>query len=101
MQLAYLGAGRAPRRRAMFEAWASDRDFRQPDVAAFSVRVLLTKNQLSDLQRRCATSSRRGENGQLDPGDFFNQLRSAAVAMGRDPNRVGQGDVAQPGGRSA
>ncbi|MFX8477615.1 hypothetical protein ABTL82_19180, partial [Acinetobacter baumannii] len=26
-------------------------------------------------------------------GDFFNQLRSAAAAMGRDPARIGQGQA--------
>ena len=90
MQLAYLGEVQGTKAPRMFEAWASDRDFRQPDIASFSVRLLLTKNQLSDLQATLRKVVEAGERGQLDPGDFFNQLRSAAAAMSRDPNRVGQ-----------
>ena len=90
MQLAYLGEVQGTKAPRMFEAWASDRDFKQPDVASFSVRLLLTKNQLSDLQATLRKVIEAGEKGQLDPGDFFNQLRSAAAAMSRDPNRVGQ-----------
>jgi serine/threonine-protein kinase PpkA len=90
MQLAYLGEMQGTKAPRMFEAWASDRDFRQPDIASFSVRLLLTKNQLSDLQATLRKVVEAGEKGQLDPSDFFNQLRSAAAAMSRDPNRVGQ-----------
>jgi hypothetical protein len=90
MQLAYLGEVQGTKAPRMFEAWASDRDFKQPDIASFSVRLLLTKNQLSDLQATLRKVIEAGEKGQLDPGDFFNQLRSAAAAMSRDPNRVGQ-----------
>jgi serine/threonine-protein kinase PpkA len=90
MQLAYLGEVQGTKAPRMFEAWASDRDFKQPDIASFSVRLLLTKNQLSDLQATLRKVVGAGEKGQLDPGDFFNQLRSAAAAMSRDPNRVGQ-----------
>lgn len=91
MRLAYLGTVQGTKAPPMFEAWASDRDFRQPDVATFSVRLLLTKNQLSDLQGTLRRVVAAGEQGQIEPDDFFNQLRSAAVAMGRDPSRVAQG----------
>lgn len=91
MRLAWLGKVEGTAAPAMFEAWASDRDFARPDVTAFSVRVLLTKNQLSDLQATLRRIVEAGERAQIQPGDFFNQLRSAAAAMGRDPGRVGQG----------
>ncbi|MBK8175040.1 MAG: VWA domain-containing protein [Rhodospirillales bacterium] len=90
MQLAYLGRVEGTKAPRMFEAWASDRDFRQPDVPAFSVRLLLTKNQLSDLQATLRKVVEAGEKGQINPSDFFNQLRSAAAAMSRDPNKVGE-----------
>ena len=93
MALAHLGRAENVEAPPMFEAWASDRDFAHPDVAAFTVRVLLTKNQLSDLQRTLQLTVEALEAGQIDPGDLFNQIRSASVAMGRDPSRVGQGDV--------
>jgi len=93
MRLAYLGQVQGTKAPSMFEAWAADRDFSKPDVAAFSVRVLLTKNQLSDLQATLKRIVEAGEKSQLQPGDFFNQLRSAAAAMGRDPARIGQGQA--------
>lgn len=93
MRLAWLGSVQGTAAPAMFEAWAADRDFRKPDIATFSVRVLLTRNQLSDLQTTLRRVVEAGERGQIAPDDFFNQLRSAAVAMGRDPSRVAQGPV--------
>lgn len=93
MRLAYLGEQQGTQAPALYSAWASDRDLRRPDVATFSVRVLLTKNQLSDLQATLRKLVEAGERAQVNPSDFFNQLRSAAVAMGRDPARLGQAKV--------
>ncbi|SNB55778.1 von Willebrand factor type A domain-containing protein [Arboricoccus pini] len=93
MALAYLGREAGAEAPSMFEAWASDRDFAHPDIAPFSVRVLLTKNQLSDLQRTLQTTVDALEAAQVDPGDLFNQLRSAAAAVGRDPSKIGQGQA--------
>lgn len=91
MVLAFLGRQQGVKSPAMFEAWASDRDVRNREIPAFTVRVLLTKNQLSDLQSTVRRLVEAYEKTQLDPGSFFNQLRSAAVAMGRDPSKLGQG----------
>ena len=91
MALAYLGRVSGAQAPPMFEGWALDRDFENPSVEAFSVRLLLSKNQLSDLQRTMAATLDALDAAQIDPGDFFNQLRSAATAMSRDPSRVGQG----------
>lgn len=93
MALAWLGRQQGAQAPPMFEAWSLDRDFGNPQVAAFTVRLLMSKNQLSDLQRTMAGTLEALDAGQIDPSDFFNQLRSAATAMGRDPNTVGQGDV--------
>jgi hypothetical protein len=91
MRLAYLGRAQGATAPSMFEAWASDRDFRRPEAVALTVHALLSKNQLSDLQATLTRVVAAGERGQVDPGDFFNQLRSAALAMSRDPARIGQG----------
>lgn len=91
MVLAYLGRQQGVKSPPMYESWASDRDVRNRAVPSFTVRVLLTKNQLSDLQSTLRGVLAAGEKGQIDPEGFFNQLRSAAVAMGRDPSRLGQG----------
>ena len=93
MALAYLGREAGTQAPDMFEAWASDRDFDDPSVEAFSVRVLLTKSQLSDLHNTMIRTIAALNEAQTNPQDFFNQLRSASVAMGRDPSRVGQGAV--------
>jgi hypothetical protein len=91
MVLSYLGREQGVKSPAMFEAWASDRDVRNRELPSFTVRVLLSKNQLSDLQKTVRELSGAYEKTQLDPANFFNQLRSAAVAMGRDPSKLGQG----------
>jgi hypothetical protein len=91
MVLSYLGRQQGVKSPPMFEAWALDRDVRNRELPTFTVRVLLTKNQLSDLQATVRRLAEAYEKTQLDPTSFFNQLRSAAVAMGRDPSRLGQG----------
>lgn len=93
MALAYLGRVSGEKAPPMFEGWALDRDLENPLVESFSVRLLLSKNQLSDLQRTMVVTLDALDVAQIDPGDFFNQLRSAATAMSRDPNRVGQGEA--------
>ena len=52
MQLAYLGRmeGSTPPR--LFSAWVTDRDITDPSRKTLDVRVLITKNQLSDLPGR-------------------------------------------------
>ena len=91
MVLAYLGRQQGVKTPPMFEAWASDRDVRDRAIPSFSVRVLMNKNQLSDLQSTLRNLLVAMEKSQVDPRNFFDQLRSAAVAMGRDPSRLGQG----------
>ena len=93
MALAYLGREAGTQAPDMFEAWASDRDFDDPSVEAFSVRVLLSKTQLGDLQKTLLATIAALNEAQADPQDFFNQLQSASTSMGRDPSRVGQGAV--------
>ncbi|WP_026872203.1 vWA domain-containing protein [Inquilinus limosus] len=88
MQLAYLGrteGGRPPR---LFSAWISDRDLADPALKALDVRVLITKNQLSDLQATLRTIIDAGEVTAIAPNDFFRQLRSAAATMARRPEGV-------------
>ena len=98
MVLAYLGREQSTSAPPMYEAWASDRDLQNPDIASLAVRVLLTKNQLSDLQTTLRERHDRGaapprEKQQLDGGNLFNQLRSAAAALHRAPERIAQGQV--------
>ena len=91
MALAYLGRTAGTQAPSMFQAWASDRDFDDASIKAFSVRVLLTKSQLSDLQKTMKRAISALNEAQTNPRDFFAQLKSASAAMGRNPSRVGQG----------
>ncbi|MEP7299987.1 MAG: vWA domain-containing protein [Caldimonas sp.] len=93
MVLAYLGREQSTHAPSLYEAWASDRDFGNPEIATLSMRVLLTKNQLSDLQTTLRRLVEAGERQQLDGGNLFNQLRSVAAALGRAPERIAQGQV--------
>ena len=88
MRLAYLGRVQGTRAPDVFRAWAADRDTKDPTLAALDVRVLLTKNQLSDLAGALKTILDKGEQSRLSPQDFFGQLRSAAAATARDPSQV-------------
>jgi hypothetical protein len=90
MALAYLGSQNQTQAPRMFEAWATDRDLDTPTSTALQVRVLLTKNQLSDLQQTIRRVIEAGNRGQLAPASFFDELRSAAAAMSRDPSRIGR-----------
>lgn len=91
MALAHLGRAEGAAAPSMFRAFASDRDFANPEIRNFTVRVLLSRNQLSDLQKTLQLTVEALETGQIEPDDLFNQLRSAAIAAGRDPSKTGQG----------
>lgn len=91
MVLAFLGRQQGVKSPPMYEAWASDVDAGKGGGKPFTVRVLLTKNQLSDLQATIRRLADAYDKAQLKPATLFDQLRSAAVAMGRDPSKLGQG----------
>ena len=52
------------------------------------MRVLLTRNQLSDLAKSLKTILDAGVSQRLDPRTFFTQLRSAFAATAREPSRI-------------
>ena len=89
MQLAYLGRERETQVPAVLDSWITDRDIGQPDIATLEVRVLMTKNELSDLQQTMKLVVEAAKKSEIAPADFFNQLRSAAASMSRDPGKVG------------
>lgn len=99
MQLAYLGRVTGTRAPDLFEAWLSDRDIANPVISATEVRVLLTKNQLSDLRDVVRAILDAGEESQdeLGSADFLDLLRSSAAHLSRDPNRLTDPDATQLG----
>jgi serine/threonine-protein kinase PpkA len=94
MQLAYLGRMEGNQPPRLFSAWVSDRDIANPARKTLDVRVLISRNQLSDLQATLKAIIDAGESTRVAPNDFFRQLRSAAATMTRRPEGVG-GDNAR------
>ena len=73
---------------ALFNAWLVDRDPCQPEERAVDVRVLLTRDQLSDLHDVLSRILERAEQGALAPQSFLDQLRGLAAIVSRDPQAV-------------
>jgi hypothetical protein len=61
-----------------------------PGERAVDVRVLLTRDQLSDLHDVLQRVLERAEEGALAPENFLNQLKSLAAIVSRDPQAVQQ-----------
>ena len=70
---------------SLFNAWLIDRDFDAPEERALDVRVLLTRDQLSDLHEVLRQVLITAEEGTLAPDDFLDELKSLAASMSRDP----------------
>ena len=86
MQLAYLGKMQRTKAPQVFDGWITDRDLADPTVRTVEERVLLTKNQLSDLQMILKEIVDAADRGVIEPDSFFDSLRSIAAQYGRDPN---------------
>ena len=97
MQLAYLGRETGSRAPRLIEAWVADRDLLDPSQKTLEVRVMISKNQLSNLQETLQAIFAAGEKTKLSTKDFFDQLRGAAAALARDPDKVNQADVKRLG----
>jgi len=90
MQLAYLGSATGTQAPPFFRAWISDRDLVKQNIPTTEVRVLLTKAQLSDLSAVVKKIVEAANASLVSPTEMFEQLRSVAAAMGRDPNELRQ-----------
>jgi hypothetical protein len=73
----------------VFDAWLLDREFRDPTRPTLDVRVLLTRDQLSDLHEVMEQVLETAELGLLSPRNFLNDLQSLAATIARDPERLG------------
>jgi hypothetical protein len=83
-----VGADYVP---TLFNAWILDRDLAAPAERAVDVRVLLTRDQLSDLHDVLQQILSRAEEGALAPQAFLDELRSLAAIISRDPQAVQSG----------
>ncbi len=84
----------------VFNAWMVDRDPLEPGYRSVDVRVLLTRDQLSDLQSVLKQVLARAEEGLLSPQNFLDELKSLAATVSRDPERLG-GTTATTAGKGA
>ena len=78
--------GKIPR---VFDAWILDRDPRDPEWRTVEIRVLLTRDQLSDLQSILKEVLARAEEGLLSPQNFLDELKSLAATVSRNPEELG------------
>jgi hypothetical protein len=74
---------------AVFDAWMIDRDFINPGRSVVDIRVLLTRDQLSDLKYVMQQVLDLAEEGVLSPQNFIDDLKSMAATVSRDPSSVG------------
>ncbi|MCY4334004.1 MAG: VWA domain-containing protein [Litoreibacter sp.] len=88
MQLRYLGRQKGTEAPDVFEAWVADRDFERNSLKPLSIRLLLSKNQLSDLDEALKIIIEQQEENILDPTEFFAQVLGAASDASRDPDKV-------------
>lgn len=72
----------------VFNAWMVDKDFNQPEKSSVEVRVLMTRDQLSDLKNVMQQVLDLAEEGVLSPKGFINDLKSLAATVSRDPSAV-------------
>ncbi len=90
MQLEFLGQQRENRAPGVVKAWIADVDLAQLDdgreIATVEVAVLLSKNQLSDLQRTLRIIVDQAERTKkTNSKDFFQTILSASAQLARDP----------------
>jgi len=96
MRLAYLGDTQHTAAPDIINAFTSDRDPADTLHRTLNIRVLLTRNQLSDLANALQHILDAGLAGRTAPENFFTQLQSAFAASARDPNAFSHIDTIGP-----
>jgi serine/threonine-protein kinase PpkA len=92
MRLSWLGRATGAAAPDVIRAWTVDEDWTSPSPVRrpLEVRVLLTRNQLSDLASTLRGIIEAGTAGRLAPETFFERLRGLAAALSRDPRRIAE-----------
>ncbi|HEC15408.1 MAG TPA: VWA domain-containing protein [Sedimenticola sp.] len=88
MRLAYLGRTKGTPAPEVFEAWVAERSAQDRRKLALEIRVLLTKDQLSDLQMALRQIIEAGDLTELAPQDFFTQVRKLLILAQRDSSEL-------------
>ncbi len=89
LRMRYLQQGDNQQVPNVFNAWLVDRDLSDPKRQTLDVRVLLTRDQLSDLHSILRQVLVTAEEGLLSPRTFLNDLKSLAATIARDPEQLG------------
>lgn len=92
MRLSYLGRTRVQSAPDVVRSFVLDEDPVDPQPARkpLDVRVLLTKNQLSDLAKTVHAIIDAANGSRLSPQSFFDQVRAVTAASAVDPRRIQQ-----------
>ncbi|VAX06172.1 PpkA [hydrothermal vent metagenome] len=88
LRMRYLQSDQSNAVPSVFNAWLVDRDFQDPTRSTLDVRVLLTRDQLSDLQYVLKQVLIAAEDGLLSPSNFLNDLKSLSASLSRDPGEL-------------
>lgn len=88
LRMQYLDRPRKGNVPQVFDAWMMDRDPKNPARKVLDVRVLLTRDQLSDLYQMLREVLETAEEGMLSPRSFLNDIKSLAAAASRDPEKM-------------
>jgi hypothetical protein len=88
MKLAYQGRVEQTRAPDVVHSFTTDRDLANPDVPSVNIRVLLTRNQLSDLAGALNEILRAGVAGRAQPQMVFTQLREIFARTAVAPDQI-------------
>jgi serine/threonine-protein kinase PpkA len=89
MRLAYLGRVQDAAAPDIVRSFTTDRDLADSNRANLDVRILLTRDQLSDLRSALRLVIDGANAGRLQPQTVFANIRNAALSAARDPRRIG------------
>jgi len=82
----YLGKEAKPPKDIV--AWVVDRDLTEPAVRALEIRVLLNREELSDLVVALGTVLKALSNAEVTQRQFFAALQAVAAQTEKDPARI-------------
>lgn len=92
MRLAYLGRVQREAAPDVVRSFVLSEDAAdpRPERRPVQPRVLLTRNQLSDLAQTLRSVVEAGTAGRLAPDTFFSRIRAAAASSTTDPRRMAE-----------
>lgn len=94
MRLSYLGRATQQTVPDVVRSFVLDQELNpadpRPERRPLDVRVLLTRNQLSDLATTLRSIIQAQAAARLSPESFFERVRAAAATTARDPRRIAE-----------